>query len=345
MRDRVEFAKRLSSITEGMSKDALIALIGAPDDVRNHSERGVHETNHVDEVWCYGTNGHLTLPTLGHVYLNQLNKVQFVVGAGNPIGTELFEEKELRDVLRVLDTAPSVWGDAYDPLPLIQIVNRLRAMGKDKALAAIAEYLRIAPGWNARARDGQFLILRVLFDLQRPGEMPEMKLGTPWPTLTPVLKARMPRYPILLLDDVPLVVITGYQIIGKPQSVREHLEYFRQLGTVRSRPLLPPKHPLRLFQKFHSEFPHFFGTDESSTASINGKLMIMNQLLRLVASVYPLEVDSATGYRFRQRTDLAEGWKVIADDFEMLGARWSQEKQVYVLPGGSQMPNSRPMCK
>ena len=79
----------------------------------------------------------------------------------------MFTEDELRDLLRLLDTAPGLDGYSYNPLPVIQIVNKLQPLGKEKALAAIAEYVRVSDEWSdfRGPRSGMFLVLAVLFDL------------------------------------------------------------------------------------------------------------------------------------------------------------------------------------
>ena len=52
-------------------------------------------------------------------------------------------------------------GYHYNPLAVIRVVNALQPLGKDKALAALDEYLRVASDFHSPAREGVFLVLRV----------------------------------------------------------------------------------------------------------------------------------------------------------------------------------------
>ncbi len=144
-RTRQSFARAMSKITEGMAEDDVLALLGKPDNVRTQYDPGRISTTRTKEIWRYGTNRHLTFPTLGCVYIATESKVQYVYGRnGQPPEPETIPEAELRPLLRLIDNAPYISGNGYDPLAVMQVVNALQPLGKDKALAAIDEYLRVA---------------------------------------------------------------------------------------------------------------------------------------------------------------------------------------------------------
>src|SRR5262249_41157779 len=144
----------------------VLALLGKPDDIRTQFDPGGIYPRTIKEVWCYGTNGHLTFPTLGCVSIDRKDTAKFFHGGyAEPPPTALFAEAELRELLRLIDRAPEFDGDRYDPLPVIQIVNALQPLGKEKALAALEEYLRVDSHYHSGARQGLFLVLRVLFDV------------------------------------------------------------------------------------------------------------------------------------------------------------------------------------
>jgi hypothetical protein len=152
----------------------------------------------------------------------------------------MFTEEELRSLLRLLDTAPVLQGSRYNPLSTIRIVNRLQRLGKEKALAAIDEYLRVTPApLDSEANEGVFLVHRVLFDIpEPPGYMPVMWVGAPSPE-APKDPKLLPRFPIVIVDDVPILVIRGYDILAVPQRVEEHVAYFRKHGKLRANQLRP----------------------------------------------------------------------------------------------------------
>ena len=70
----------MSKLKEGMSEAEVFALLGKPDDIRTHEDPGGISTTRTKEIWRYGTDGHLTFPTLGCVYLDTAGQVQYVYG-------------------------------------------------------------------------------------------------------------------------------------------------------------------------------------------------------------------------------------------------------------------------
>jgi len=245
---RVDFAKEMALVKEKMPAAEVEKLLGKPDDIRTNEDVGGPTPNDLREIWCYGTNAHMGFGTLGCVYIDRKGRVRGVFGGtGVPIDPKILPEPQLEDVLRLIDTTPGLTHD-FDTLRLIRIVNTLQALGKEKALAAIDEYLRVAPlyGW-CPARDGLFIVLRALFEIPADtGFMPPMAVGalTPPPPKDPLV---CPRYPLVLVHDVPLVLTVSCMLFGSAQPVSQHVQYFREHGTMRALPLEPPDDPLAVF--------------------------------------------------------------------------------------------------
>jgi hypothetical protein len=323
---------------KGTSESEILRLVGRPDDVRTQNDPGGFKTNATKVIWCYGTNGHLTFPTLGCVYIQHDGTAQYVYGGqGDPPAAGLFDERQLRELLRLIDRVPGFAGDQYNPLPVIQIVNRLQPLGKEKALAAIDEYLRVASD-NSDARDGLFLVLRALFDVPKsPGHMPHMLVGMPSPQ-APKDPAMIPRFPIVLLEDVPLLLVWGYTLFGEAEPVAKHVQYFREQGRLRANPLSPTNAPLKVFGLFHKDFLSVYGDDPNSRECVNAKLLVINQLLRLVDSVYRVETD-VYGRKFSARTNIEPSWSRIVNDFGKLDIRWDEAKKRYTFKDGSSLPD------
>jgi hypothetical protein len=117
----------------------------------------------------------------------------------------------------------------YDPVTVVRAVNGLQLTGKDAALDAV-EGQRVGS-----EHYGLFWVLRVLFDVPR---FPPVRLGTP--TIPPPTRADMlPRFPIVIVRDIPLLVVRGYSLSGLPEPVSDHIAYYRGHGTIRDRPLVP----------------------------------------------------------------------------------------------------------
>jgi hypothetical protein len=146
-RTRRQFVTLMSQISTEMTREEVEAILGKPDDIRTKYDPGGVWRTQTGEIWRYGTNGHLTTATLGSVYIAEDGKVQLVCGGdGDPPPAWMFTEEELRAILRILDDAPSYsYGWGYNPRGVIRAVNALQPLGKEKSLAAVAEYLRIAP--------------------------------------------------------------------------------------------------------------------------------------------------------------------------------------------------------
>lgn len=124
----------------------------------------------------------------------------------------------------------------YDPGVIIAAVNELQPLGKQQALAQIDAYLQ----QHDTAHDGPgiFWLLRVLFDLPQGQRFPSVRLGQP--TLAPPADAdALPRFPIMLVNDVPLLVVQGYTLSGFPEPITDHVAFFRSHGVIRSAALAP----------------------------------------------------------------------------------------------------------
>jgi len=107
-------------------------------------------------------------------------------------------------------------------------------------------------------------VLRVLFDVpDDPGYMPHIYVGAPYPK-KPEDPKSVPRFPVLLLDDVPLMLVSGYLLAGEAEHVESHVDYFRKNGRLRAKPLAPTNDPLGVYDQFERSFLWVFTADGSS---------------------------------------------------------------------------------
>lgn len=330
-RTRQQFAALMSRVSPEMSRDEVEMILGKPDDVKTKYDPGGAETG---ETWRYGTNGHLTTATLGSVYIDENGKVQGVCGAaGAPPPAWMFEEEKLRTILRILDETSSYnYGWGYNPRSVIRAVNALQPLGKEKALAAVAEYLRVSPGsFDAHAIDGMFLVLRTLFEIPNPpGHMPVMLVGEPSP-MEPEDRTKIPRFPIYIQDDIPFLMVSGYSLFGRAEDPRSHLNYFREHGVIRSLPLVPPPDPTASIRRALDALSNNgIGPDEAPEYDL-----LFNQALWLLDSVY--EVEEIKNVRFSDKmfgATSSEREKAAAA-ISRLKLRWDLEKQDYTFADGT----------
>ena len=133
----------------------------------------------------------------------------------------------------VLERASSSDFSTFDPTPVIEAVNALVALGHAGALGALDRFLA-GRDLDADPHRGLFLVMRVAFDAD---PHPPLRLGGA--ALAPPPPPAFPRFPIVIVEDVPLMLIGGYTLGGLAEQVTSHLEYYRAHGKLRSAPLAP----------------------------------------------------------------------------------------------------------
>jgi hypothetical protein len=213
-----------------------------------------------------------------------------------------------------------------DPLPLIRAVNALQRLGRARAIATLQAYLQATPR-DRPERTGTFLIMRALFEVpDPPGYLPPMLVGAPEPP-APADPRALPRFPIAIVDDIPLRVTAGYALAGKAEAPEAHLARLAQGGVLRARPLAPPDDPLaaidRIAGSAGTPFLRDAGLDDD-----RGRARILDQGLRLVAEVaagpagtggerFPAGPDTDARWQAARRAVLARPivWDAAADRY------------------------------
>jgi PDZ domain len=131
----------------------------------------------------------------------------------------------------------------YDPSAVIRAVNHLQSLGERKSISAMREYLRVASYLNP-GREGMNLILRILFDIPADvGYMPPLSMGKLEPP-PPANLRDCPRYPLVLVQDIPFCLPYGWSLAGHLPEGTEHLDYFEKHGHFRDKPLVPARDPV-----------------------------------------------------------------------------------------------------
>ncbi|KAB8141286.1 hypothetical protein F8S13_19515 [Chloroflexia bacterium SDU3-3] len=153
----------------------------------------------------------------------------------------------------------------YNPVDVIAAVNELLPLGKEQALAQIGA---------ARPQGyGLFWLLRTLFDLPEGQAFPPVLLGQP-SIPPPANPQAIPRFPILIVQDVPLLVVGGYFLGGFPEPVEAHIRYFQAHGLLRAAPLAPPGASDVLLAEFQERWALAYGSAYSAEAAavVKGQL-------------------------------------------------------------------------
>lgn len=325
-RSRADFARALSAVREGMDAAEVRRLLGDPDDVRTERDPGGITASRTRAVWRYGTSGHLTFATLGTVHIQGDDKVQYVFGGRGAPPTGI-DEAELRRLLAALDRVPS-YNDPLDPLALVRAVNALQPLGKQRALSVVTEYLRVASRFEDEAgAEGVFLVMRALFDPPPRGAMPGMFVGGADRQPPKDAKA-LPRWPLAIVDDIPLKLVGGYALAGKAEDPAADVAWFRANGVLRKAPLRPAVDPLEVIDRT-------IEATLSKTITVDDGLRryLYDQGYRLVATVrsMPSSVDDC----YPERVDVGQRWTQARAAVHGLAPRWRASDNQYVRADGS----------
>lgn len=325
--DRFRFASIMRTINNGLPQNDVAALLGRPDDIQTEDSRSMTLPFGTVEMWCYGSDSHLGFPALGHLYFNNTKAVHFHNAPSMPSEDlpSLFSEDELRRLLRLIAIAPPPAYHAFFPQSLMRIVNHLQALGVRKAFAALSEYLRISPVYVIHdSQLGLFLLPRLLFDTPSPGDsLPELRIGQSLP-LPPSEKSLAPRFPLLLHDDMPLLLAYGYTSMGPTPPLIEYLKQFFDAYSMRESPLVPTDRPFAIIDEIALS-----ALSPWIQSSLRGFGMIVEQLLRTVQPVYsPARPDSFLGLSL---DDIRPWLKRYDQESQSMGIHWDRIQNEYVL--------------
>jgi thiol-disulfide isomerase/thioredoxin len=345
-RDRRAFTQALNKIKNGMPEAEVIAIVGRPDDIGNKKEANL---GHTLEIWRYGTSGHKKPATLGQIWIDVDHRVQLIAGQGTPPPEGLFTESELRRILAALHDLPGLNGGRYNPRPVIRAVNLLQPLGKEKALAAIEDFLRVFPFemTDHDARDGVFVVLRTLFEVptgptvfpyefkSTGGSMPPIVVGAGTPG--PDDEKLLPRFPIAIEGDIPFCLEEGYvpgDIAEPPES---HVSYFRKYGKLRAKPLSPTARPVEALLAFEKSPRWYFKRIRSRALNDydqRERFVLGNQVMRLLDTVYQVTPNcdgKALGF------DSDEQNQQILNHASTLVLRWDAKESKYTLLDGASL--------
>lgn len=326
---RAAFAAALASIRDGSTKEQVRLVLGPPDDVwpPNDSSQFVR---YGDEVWAYGTNGHHTMPTLGYVLFR--NGEVFTIAGRTPLAgskpppESVIGETELRQALRTMYRSPAS-GPAVEPQRLVQVANLLIGLRRTKALAALHEYVRIAP---CDTMDWLFGVVHVAFVSRRPGGVfPVPAIGEIDPEPPKDLRA-WPMFPVVLVDGVPINLFRSRAILGSSEPFGRYLSNNEKDWEIRGQPLVPPDDPFLCSQEIVSS-PEW--KMEAGGRPADAEATVRSYILGLVQTAYR---PAANPEMPISDSDFARYHR----EYLSSGGRWDRSRQMYVRRDGTALPDS-----
>jgi hypothetical protein len=306
-------------------------LLGPPDDVLvNDPEPYSIQAN---TAWCYGTEGHLTFPTLVkvsfedgkvvHDYWNYVNE---------PFDESLLPDSKLLPLLRFIDREKRAMdklelGEQKGSLQLIRIANKLIALGGPKALSTLREYER------ATDSDTNVLVPVLLILLTVPSKTGYVDVPSPgvaYPPL-PFKRASSPRFPIFLIDDIPFWEAIPPNVGGAYRFDTVNFLFGLDSKTpIRSRLLRPPDDPFPSLKHLLSSklWPYPAGPNAPNTSWSRAfpEAAPTNEIQDMVMSMI-----SPASMGFPNAPDMSDvGFKKLHKEFIRAGGHWDPKLQDYV---------------
>lgn len=320
---RADFRRASGKIKDSWTKSQVEQVLGKPDDVwpANDDRKYVQAG---DEVWCYGSNGHHTLPTLGKVTFRNGRVISWPRSRPNPHkALKSIREQDVRKYLRLMhkETKPF---DFVDPLRLIQVSNALRPLGKAKALALLVEYSYVA-GW--RDDEWLFWVVRVLFNSKSPGGVFRVP-GLGAPTVKPPQDLRQwPKYPLLIVDNVPVSLWQGAMLRGVPEHFEWYVDRDSQNWEIDAKKLRPPDNPFSIYDRVIASSPY-----RSINSWAANQDPALTNILKLVRTAYTPTAQQ-----------VHSDFKTHREAFLKLKCRWDETRQMYVRGDGSMTEDILPI--
>ena len=338
-RNRLAFATLFGKVHEGMTKAQAMRLMGEPDVVEQTPEAHAAESGAATETWLYGTAGTRKFASLGSVSFSEEGIVVECRGNRGLPPASLPSEPVLRRVFQAIEDDASPDPGQFDPLLTVRAVNAVLSLPAETRAAAVREYFRVGG-------QGSIGFVRMLFDLPDvPGYMPMPSIGdvTPAP---PRDLSTFPRFPFVLVDDVPVDATASVALTGLPEPPSMHFGTLSMICRMRETPLRPTDRPWEVLEDFQESPAWLFGTTYSAAgrffdtalrfasapAADTGIGLVQRQLIRLVRTVYSpkgLNVDDEWS------SATLPDWEGFVQDLKNLGVSWDEEKQTYTLANGT----------
>jgi hypothetical protein len=235
-------------------------------------------------------------------------------------------QPELYEALRAIHRCPSVFGissaEQLDPVLIVRAVNTLQAVGEERALAAMRAYAALpsrtvlTSRWHEIDRYRLIVLARLLYpSAGQPIRAPW--IGAPSVCFRPGTDAAA-LSPLVLRDDLPFVLSTGYSGTGMPEDPLAYLEECRAHGKFLSKPLAPTGNVIGTAESLLASLPKDACEESMGLAKHEIELLVRAQAAAALATIpaaeqaHPSPLSKFSDAQWFQlsslATDLAVAW-------------------------------------
>jgi len=139
--------------------------------------------------------------------------------------------EDLDSPKQILERIPPIYGDLYRTEDLVNVVNNLRSLGKEKAIRELREFVKRTNAKGDGKRNGVFLVCRCLFE--NPYGWVPPNIGRESPPLAQESLEKWPYFPLAFSDGVPFLITQGYSLGGRGEQPEHLLDACEKLQLVR----------------------------------------------------------------------------------------------------------------
>ncbi|MBV8880878.1 MAG: hypothetical protein JO332_12985 [Planctomycetaceae bacterium] len=230
------------------------------------------------------------------------------------------------EALRILHRSPTANGPAsVDPVRLIRAVNAVLALGTEapSALKAYDDLSRQLPFEEVRKHSiDEYRILPVV---QLAGGKPSPFLLGDGGVEIPEASA-WPLFPLTVEGDVPFLVVTDYQLAGRPEDVRARLGPELR---VQGKPLSPSLNPVEAVERLTASARWaLLLSGQSARRGVELKRRVRNQALEALAPIYRPPDEYSPRSCCEDPSEAA--WREVVAEVRAMEIRWDPGRQDFV---------------
>lgn len=222
----------------------------------------------------------------------------------------------------------SAWdGYTFDPYTYIHAVNTLRKENNMHVIRYLRDYCIRDTGNSEWLENSTkvFFLLRILFvPKDQDVQFPTIHIGKPL-DVEPSSTQVFPLYPLVLVQDVPLLTIPGFFLGGLPEDPQIHIDFCEAYCSLRPTPLRPPDNPLTLAESLMESKQWYRKAEEFD----DDQAILQAQLLRLVRTVYTVPgIDESAFFSHLKPPGI---WQGCISSLQHINAIWDENQDIYVF--------------